>query len=272
MKTTTTVAEQKTEPSMEDILSSIRDIISGDSQGESQPEKMAAAQNTTVDASVPGEDQDILDLIHMLRDDGSVEDVLPHGKGPELAAKGKKSKKETEAEKSLEDLAAELGDEVEAEEAPAPKKKIPPSEEKALEEIAQTLSEMEQDQEAEDLEDLGFEKFAQAVDNATTEVEEAVTADFENDDLLSEDALSEAADALDALNDLAESVTNPTYSDPVGDKTVEALMKEILRPLLKEWLDANLPSMVRTVVNEQVEKVVQQRVKGGRSSGMRKAS
>ncbi len=41
-----------------------------------------------------------------------------------------------------------------------------------------------------------------------------------------------------------------------GDKSLEALIKEILRPLLKDWLDANLPGTVERIVREEIERVV----------------
>ena len=44
----------------------------------------------------------------------------------------------------------------------------------------------------------------------------------------------------------------------MGGKTVESLVRETLKPLLKEWLDRNLPTLVRWVVHEQVEKMVHQ--------------
>ena len=36
------------------------------------------------------------------------------------------------------------------------------------------------------------------------------------------------------------------------------MVRQILKPLLKEWLDTHLPALVRGIVTEQVEKIVQQ--------------
>ncbi len=79
--------------------------------------------------------------------------------------------------------------------------------------------------------------------------------------LISPSAVSEAALALHSLNKFASE--SPRYPDPrlnqaIGGQTVENLVRDILRPLLKEWLDANLPTLVRWVVNEQVERIVHQ--------------
>lgn len=73
--------------------------------------------------------------------------------------------------------------------------------------------------------------------------------------LISQAASSEAALAFSSLNKLAQE--RPRSSDR-GGQTIESLVRELLKPLLKEWLDANLPTLVRWVVSEQVEKIIQQ--------------
>ena len=40
-----------------------------------------------------------------------------------------------------------------------------------------------------------------------------------------------------------------------GDKTLEQLVKDVLRPILKEWLDTNLPETVERIVREEVERI-----------------
>ena len=54
-----------------------------------------------------------------------------------------------------------------------------------------------------------------------------------------------------------DSVPPPAAHDPgpsVGGqgKTVEDLVKEMLRPMLKEWLDRNLPPMVERYVEREI--------------------
>ena len=48
---------------------------------------------------------------------------------------------------------------------------------------------------------------------------------------------------------------NRLYSDlPIGDgRTVEDLVRELLKPMLKEWLDANLPEIVERLVDREVQ-------------------
>ena len=69
-------------------------------------------------------------------------------------------------------------------------------------------------------------------------------------DLLSPAVDAAVAAAFDSLGDLVL---------PQKDRTVEDLVKEILRPMLKEWLDKNLPEIVERLVRAEIE-----RVSGGR--------
>ena len=45
--------------------------------------------------------------------------------------------------------------------------------------------------------------------------------------------------------------------DPrAGDNTLDGLVRELLRPMLKEWLDANLPELVERVVTREVARAI----------------
>jgi uncharacterized protein len=64
--------------------------------------------------------------------------------------------------------------------------------------------------------------------------------------LVSDPAAQQAAGALGKL------IGSLTLS---SDSTVEGLVKDLLRPMLKEWLDANLPQIVESVVQKEVERI-----------------
>ena len=66
-------------------------------------------------------------------------------------------------------------------------------------------------------------------------------------DLLSPAADAAVVSAMSALGDLVL---------PQRDRTVEDLVKEILRPMLKDWLDENLPDLVERLVRAEIERVV----------------
>ncbi|MBM6579295.1 DUF2497 domain-containing protein [Microvirga sp. BT689] len=58
-----------------------------------------------------------------------------------------------------------------------------------------------------------------------------------------------SASVSGAFNRLSETVR------PAQPQTVEDLMKEMLRPMLKAWLDDNLPSLVERLVRAEIERV-----------------
>ncbi|RZJ42745.1 MAG: DUF2497 domain-containing protein, partial [Brevundimonas sp.] len=67
-----------------------------------------------------------------------------------------------------------------------------------------------------------------------------------------------AASAASAFAGLAASFRKPepveTASGGVGP-TIDDLARQLLRPLLKEWLDANLPGIVEAAVKKEVERI-----------------
>ena len=54
-----------------------------------------------------------------------------------------------------------------------------------------------------------------------------------------------------AFSKLAESVMTRATSD----RSVEEVTRELLRVMLKQWLDENLPAMVERMVREEIERV-----------------
>ncbi|WP_374570013.1 DUF2497 domain-containing protein [Phenylobacterium sp.] len=46
-----------------------------------------------------------------------------------------------------------------------------------------------------------------------------------------------------------------------ADLTLEQLVREMLRPMLKDWLDANLPRIVQATVDAEVERISRGRVR-----------
>lgn len=66
------------------------------------------------------------------------------------------------------------------------------------------------------------------------------------------------------VSDATAAVTSQTLSalsnvvvrgyDGAGD-TLEDLVRELLKPMLREWLDANLPGIVERIVTREVERI-----------------
>ncbi len=63
-----------------------------------------------------------------------------------------------------------------------------------------------------------------------------------------------AADASAAFGVLA----NTILTSSGNSRTLEDLVQDLLRPMLKSWLDENLPSLVERLVREEIERVARQ--------------
>jgi cell pole-organizing protein PopZ len=77
------------------------------------------------------------------------------------------------------------------------------------------------------------------------------------DTLLSRSSTVSSASAFAALSDFHDPEPAPqSRSMPSGDGlTVEELVRETLKPILKDWLDRNLPPMVEDLVRAEIERV-----------------
>jgi uncharacterized protein len=75
----------------------------------------------------------------------------------------------------------------------------------------------------------------------------------DDDRLVSEPSASAAAASF---SQLSEAIAMP----PAG-RTLEDVVRELLRPLLKDWLDTNLPRIVEAKVAEEVERIARSRVR-----------
>jgi cell pole-organizing protein PopZ len=65
-------------------------------------------------------------------------------------------------------------------------------------------------------------------------------------------ATTEAA-TRHALAALSRMVVKP--EDTTADNTLEGLVRDILRPMLKDWLDAHLPDIVQATVDREVARI-----------------
>ncbi len=168
--------ETEQEPPMEEILASIRRMISENAEDDNPAKKEAGAE--------PGE---VLELTQMIKEDGSMVDL---------------TKEESEPESEPE---------------PEPKTKTEPA-------AAEPAAEPESDDER----------------------------------LVSTDAADAASKPFADLARVAEPepapATGPTFGD--SGRTVEDLVMELMRPMLREWLDDNLPTLVERLVQKEIRYLV----------------
>lgn len=85
-------------------------------------------------------------------------------------------------------------------------------------------------------------------DDTVLELTEAVVVE----QIVSADA---AAASRQALSSLSRLIVKP---DIAGEDTLEGLVREMLKPMLKDWLDAHLPEIVERVVAQEVARITGQ--------------
>ena len=184
------------EPTMEEILSSIRRIINEDDEpaAEGEPEEAAeAAPEPEAEAPVEDEAGDVLELTDKVDE--------PDGGTDPLAMDDDLMIVDREGE----------------DEAP---------EETGFAEVEEE-----------------FEPVAAAPEPAEEETDEG---------LIGEPAAAAASGAFHSLMD------NIRISETEG-QTLEGVVRALIRPMLKEWLDANLPGIVEEKVQAEIERVARRR-------------
>lgn len=63
-----------------------------------------------------------------------------------------------------------------------------------------------------------------------------------------------AADATrGSLESLSRMIVRPSVSG--GEETLEGLVRELLKPMLRDWLDARLPEIVETMVAREIARI-----------------
>ena len=79
------------------------------------------------------------------------------------------------------------------------------------------------------------------------ELDDPVTDDS---GLMSTDAAAASRERLAALSAL-----RPRAETPVDAGALEAVVREMLRPMLKEWLDEHLPAIVEQLVTREIARI-----------------
>lgn len=86
----------------------------------------------------------------------------------------------------------------------------------------------------------------------------AASMSFDDDALMSPDTASAASRAFAKLQDMDEDESPAAAvmrASGGGNPTLDELVREALKPVLREWLDRNLPPMVETMVREEIQRL-----------------
>ncbi|WP_106639068.1 DUF2497 domain-containing protein [Allosphingosinicella vermicomposti] len=92
---------------------------------------------------------------------------------------------------------------------------------------------------------------ADAEDEGEDDVLELNQPVITGEPMLSESAAQSSRQALAALSEVSQQ--NPLAA--AGEGPLEAVVREMLRPLLKQWLDERLPDMVEELVRREIARI-----------------
>lgn len=76
----------------------------------------------------------------------------------------------------------------------------------------------------------------------------------EGESLLSPDAAAASRQTLAALSAIRER-SDAENAGPADGNALEAVVREMLRPMLKEWLDQHLPELVEALVTREISRI-----------------
>lgn len=196
-------AKGAADPSMEDILASIRRIIAEEGEG-----REAATADPAMTAAV-------LDLTEMVADDGSVVSLPPH--------------EARDAQPVTEPVAPP---------AAGPVVVAPP--------ITPDASPLD-----------NFVEADTPVPPAASAAQEDMpmsSAPPPREPLVSTPIANQARNAFAQLADAARPAMT-SHEPPVDGRTVEQVVEDLMRPMLKAWLDAHLPAIVERAVAEELARI-----------------
>jgi len=239
--------EAQQEPSMEEILASIRRIISedGDEETAAAPEEAAAEVDAPEALAEPEpqpevaevaeeeeileltDEEEVLELTDEVQDDGTVVNLNTGEEVPEDDA----------PDEVFEEPQAEDEEEIELEMVDS---------DEPTEETEENIAEPEPQPEAE----------PEPVSIAEPEPVDALAAEAA-DRLVSENPAMNSVASLSALAAAVD--THRRAVDPsIGPRTIEDLVKDVMRPMIREWLDDNLPSLVERMVGREIERLTRE--------------
>ncbi|MFK8036446.1 MAG: PopZ family protein [Hyphomicrobiales bacterium] len=247
------------EPSMEEILASIRRIITdeqGDSSADSAPDMVSEASNAvdSVSAASEKEDETVSGGEAI-----SAEDLDALFASDEPASE--EFQNETVSEDDLDALFGSSAAEVEPEPEPEPAPE-PAADEDVME---LTEAEMAPDDDLDIVEGMDIMFAEEGVEAPAPVVEVPAKPEVVPEPAMAPPPLAVAdvsMDEMEALvSDQAASSVSNAFANLSGmvvssqAKSMEDLMKEMLRPMLQSWLDQNLPPLVEKMVASEIRRL-----------------
>lgn len=91
-------------------------------------------------------------------------------------------------------------------------------------------------------------------DSVDDEADDRAAAGCSAEDLLDQANTESLSASLSALATLAEPGASPQIVRS-GETSMEQLVRDMLRPLMKEWLNKNLPPLVESMVRTEIQRI-----------------
>ena len=157
----------------------------------------------------------------------------------------------TQTEPSMEEILASIRRIIAEDGEEKPADAAPPAAEEEVLELTEVVQEEEPPPAPAALDDPEPEA-APPVRAAAPAFAPRVNAD-EDDRLVSQPV---AAASVAALSQLAALSSRPGLGIGNGQLTIEEMVRDLLRPMLRDWLDANLPGMVERLVKDEIGRMV----------------
>lgn len=251
------------EPSIEEILASIRQIISDDDEvvADNDDDSTATAEED-VKAEEPADvipeplvekepaeeteaepadktEDDILDLTNIVTEEPEMSEA-PKEENP---VEENEDSSEEASTQDIDDIFAAGDDDIDFGE-------IDTIDDTPMTDISEDVESEGEELDGEVLEEEESDFPANAEDEnsfANTDVEDPFS-------LITKDTAGAVEESIAKLASSIKMANNPGY-------TLEDIVREMLKPMLREWLDNNLPLVIEKLVQEELEKIIKKTMK-----------
>ena len=99
--------------------------------------------------------------------------------------------------------------------------------------------------------------FEQAASKIENNINEKIGYKMQNasNNVITDSTYNRARNIIDSFRNQINTNKNETEQKPANNNSIEEFVSELIKPMIKEWLDQNLHSIVEEVVSKEVKKI-----------------